>query len=311
MAKQRRSRRKRRSAKKSPASACELIKTYRPALLVYAALWELAAGKRQYQGTRQTIRDKIGVNIKTISNAMRVLAEAGWIKLGYGSRPDQARKWYRVTFVSDEFLPGTSSPTAPKPPCRKTPTSKRRPKTRQTGRSEEAAKPASPPSTAVLPGTHAAGPREGQPARSAERNVRHETNPPAYRQTGQRDASLDPSNGSKGSVPLDPPGGSYSLERVGGAPPSPRPPLRCGGAEGTPLQAQGLVEGVDQLVYLPDRSAARNTVAGVGGSADGRQTADTIDEIIATIGSESPGDPEGPSAPTDGRMVANTGEGGD
>ncbi len=300
MAKGPHNRSRRQETRPTPAALYELIRSCRLALNVYAVLRMLAAGKRQCCCTRKTIREKTGMNVKTVSKVMGALADAGWIKLDYGTRPSENRKWYRITFPFDELLWGVSTPIPRRPRPKKTRTSKRKPRTHQMGRSEATAEPAGSPDTAGSPQTHLAGSRDRATAQLAGPTAPDTPSGPSDQELGRRDASLDPSNGSKGNVPLDPPVGSHSLERAGGVPP-PSPTLRCGGDGGTPQYAQRLAEGSREQPTHAD-----------GTAGDTGNIARRIAEIIAMIGSEARDTPDGgqSTGSTQAEEAPSTDEGG-
>ncbi len=252
------------------------------AAAVWLALCDMATarGSPVVTPTRAHLREMTGRNEKTISAALTTLEEAGWIERFHVPVNNAGKRTATLLRIV----------------------------LRHKGRSA--------PRTANQKGV----PRRGRSATPTGQSVRRP------RQSDKRSGRSTPPTESvavegvqrpKGrgrSTPFD-----FPSERRG-APPSPPPALRCGGAEGTPPQAQGSAEGVDQHVHLPGRSAARKTDAGVGGPADGRRMPDTassdtvvdnIDDIIAMIGTDSPDDPDGLSAPLDSRTRANAGDGGD
>ena len=243
------------------------------AAAVWLALCDMATarGSPVVTPTRAQLHKMTGKNKKTVSAALTTLEEAGWIERFHVPVSKAGKRSATLLRIVLRHKGGP----APRTANQKT--------VRCRGRS------------ATPTGQSVKRPRQGdkRSGRSAPHTVQDAV-----------EGVQRPKDKGR-STPQD-----FPSER-GGGPPSSPPTLRCGGAEGTPLQAQGLVEGVDQHVHLPSQTAARKIVAGVGGPADGRQTADTIDEIIAMIGTESPGDPDEPSAPTDGRTAANAGNGGD
>lgn len=215
-----RRRRRRRKKTPPPLPLTDLIKKYRLAFVVYGVLREMAGSKRQLNRTRRKLAERCGMDKKTISRAVSVLHDAGWIIREYGSRPEQNRKWYRITLAFDEFLPLVSA----------------------TSHSCVNSSAKSPQAAA----DGADG--NGQTAPQA-------TSPPKTHATDPSAVTSDPSNGSKGCAPLDPSDGSNSLERVvGGGPPSAPPTLRCGLAEGTPRKSRQSMAAWDELPVISDEA---------------------------------------------------------
>ena len=83
----------------------KLAAANRNSVLVYVAIRAMASDRRQLNTTRKRISALCGLNdLDTISTAMKVLCEAGWVALNYGRQG--ARTWYRLTFPVPCFIPG-------------------------------------------------------------------------------------------------------------------------------------------------------------------------------------------------------------
>lgn len=273
---------------RSPLLASEVIKTYKPALLVYAALRELAGGQRQFRGTRRTIAVLIKMDLKTITKSIKVLAEARWVQVSYGTRPAQARKWYRITFASDDFLPYATVSVPARSPGQKPVSDRGRPKTRQKAARAIRLRPTQGLPVPRVPETHAVVARALELRPTGDQEGVIAANDPKDHETDPRDLSLDPPNGSKGTLPLDPRRGSYSLKRVGGAPPGPPPALTLGSGPGTRPDIQGLGSAEASPQSNPCSTPQQPAEAVHTGNGD---ISTGIEAIIASLGADA-GDPD-------------------
>ena len=85
-------------------SLADLQAISRSGIIVYAALRRLARDKLFYETTRKRIGKACGLSKDCITDGIKALQEAGWIKLSYGHGKNYVQ-WYRVTFLGPEFFP--------------------------------------------------------------------------------------------------------------------------------------------------------------------------------------------------------------
>lgn len=88
-----------------PWPLAQLSAVNRNSVLVYVAIRAMAGDHRYLNTTRKRLSTLCGLrDLDTISAAVKVLGEAGWISVNYGRQGN--RTWYRLTFPVPGFIPG-------------------------------------------------------------------------------------------------------------------------------------------------------------------------------------------------------------
>lgn len=83
----------------------QLSAVNRNSVLVYVAIRALAGDHNYLNTTRKRLSTLCGLrDLDTISAAVKVLGEAGWITVNYGRQG--SRTWYRLRFPVTGFIPG-------------------------------------------------------------------------------------------------------------------------------------------------------------------------------------------------------------